>query len=85
MLNANQHHQFQHINNVSKQETLPEVIQVGDIGKLLDRVLLHKNENSIMCRSHNWANHTLSFKLHSVATYQHYSVLMNKSTFLMKL
>ena len=29
MLNANQHHQFQHINNVSKQETLPEVIQVG--------------------------------------------------------
>ena len=56
-----------------------------DIRKLLDRVLLHKNENSIMCRSHNWANHTLSFKLHSVATYQHYSVLMNKSTFLMKL
>lgn len=56
-----------------------------DIRKLLDRVLLHKNENSIMCRSHNWANHTLSFKLHSVATYQHHSVLMNKSTFLMKL
>lgn len=56
-----------------------------DIRKLLDRVLLHKNENSIMCRSHNWANHTLSFKLYSVATYQHHSVLMNKSTFLMKL
>lgn len=56
-----------------------------DIRKLLDRVLLHKNENSIMCRSHNWANHTLSFKLYSVATYQHHCVLMNKSTFLMKL